>query len=90
MTPETAEKTAIKQYFQLIGVFYYSNLAGIASYPGLADITAIHNGVVYQIEVKAGKNKQSVNQQKFERTWRANGGNYICGGLAEVMTRIKK
>lgn len=89
ITPETAEKIAIKQYLLLKGYFYYSNTAGFASYPGIPDLTAIKDGVVWQIEVKAIKGKQSPKQVEFEQAWRYRGGNYICGGIDDVMSAIK-
>ena len=61
MTAETAEKKAIKDYLRLKGWYVYHNLAGLGCYAGLADLTAIKKGRVLQIEVKAGKGKQSDN-----------------------------
>jgi hypothetical protein len=90
ITPETAEKQAIKQYLQIYGCFYYYNLAGVCSFKGIPDLTAIdRNGQVWQIEVKAGKGKQSENQKKFQEEWEARGGKYICGGLDEVINKMK-
>ena len=89
MTPEGHEKQAIKQYLKLKGIFYYHNLAGLGVFPGIPDLTAIHNGVVYQIEVKAGKGKQSEVQKQFQQNWEQNGGRYILGGIDSVMLIIK-
>jgi hypothetical protein len=88
MTPETCEKRAIKQYLKQIGAFYYHNMAGFGSFIGTPDITAIHKGRVYQIEVKVKKNKQSAGQRAFQKEWTARGGYYICGGLLEVVNKI--
>ena len=88
MTPETYEKKAIKDYLTLEGIFYYHNLAGLGCYPGIADITAIKNGIVYQIEVKAAKGRQSELQRQFQASWEAAGGVYILGGIDEVMTAL--
>ena len=88
-TPENQEKQAIKQYLTAIGCFHYHNLAGLGCYPGLADITAIKDGQVYQIEVKAGKGKQSERQKEFQIDWEIMGGVYILGGIDEVMQIIK-
>ena len=89
ITPETSEKIAIKSYLNFKGYFYYSNTAGFASYPGLPDITAIKDGVVWQIEVKAPGGKQSPKQVEFEQAWCYRGGNYVCGGIDQVMAAIK-
>lgn len=89
-TPETTEKSAIKDYLNIIGAFHYPNTAGLGSYRGIPDITAIYKGQVYQIEVKAGKNKQSPAQEEFQIDWELNGGIYICGGIDAVMAKIKR
>lgn len=89
MTPETAEKQAIKDYLRIYGCFFYYNLAGIASFKGIPDLTVIdRRGQVWQIEVKAG-GKQSDYQKNFQMEWEARGGKYICGGLDEVAKQIK-
>ena len=89
MTPESAEKKAIKDYLNYQGIFFYHNLAGLGCFPGLPDLTAIKHGVVYQIEVKTKKGKQSENQLAFQIDWEARGGTYILGGIDEVMKIIK-
>lgn len=88
MTPESLEKKAIKEYLKIKRVFFYHNLAGLGVYPGVADFTAIKDGICYQVEVKTGKNKQSDNQKEFQRAWEAEGGIYICGGIDEMMKII--
>lgn len=43
-------------------------LSNIGLYAGVADLTIIHNGTVYQVEVKEpNKGKQSPNQIKFQK-----------------------
>jgi len=83
-TPETLEKSAIKYYLRLKKVFFYHNLAGLGVYPGIPDITAIKDGICYQIEVKVSKHKQNENQIEFQKEWEAQRGIYILGGLDEV------
>lgn len=90
MTPETAEKKAIKRYLEIYGYFVYHNLAGLGVYPGIADLTAIKNGRVYQIEVKCGRIKQSDKQKEFQRRWEMSGGVYIVGDLNEVIKKLCK
>jgi hypothetical protein len=85
ITPETAEKKAIKDFLNARGWFWYPNTAGLGSKPGIPDLTAIKKGFVVQIEVKAGKGKQSPKQVEFEIDWKNSGGTYICGGLDDVM-----
>ncbi len=85
LTPETLEKQAIKRYLKLKGVFFYHNLAGMGVYPGISDLTAIKDGKVYQIEVKASNGRQSDYQKEFQRNWEESGGTYIIGGIDEVI-----
>jgi Holliday junction resolvase len=84
-TPENFEKCAIKEYLKYKGVFFYNNLAGLGVFPGIPDITAIKDGRIYQIEVKAKNGRQSDHQKNFQREWEENGGCYIIGGIDEVM-----
>jgi hypothetical protein len=84
-TPETLEKKAITRFLQFKGIFYYHNLAGLGVYPGIPDLTAIKDGIVYQIEVKALGGRQSDYQKQFQENWEASGGTYIIGGIDEVM-----
>jgi len=89
-TPENIEKAAIKDYLNYQGgCFYYPNTAGLGSKPGIPDITAIIDGQVFQIEVKAGRGKQSPKQKEFQVDWERAGGIYILGGLTEVINQIK-
>ena len=90
ITPETAENKAIKDYLNAKGFFWYPNTAGLGSKPGIPDLTAIRKGKVLQIEVKAGKGRQSPKQVEFQRDWELSGGVYICGGIDEVMRAVLK
>ena len=73
---ESEIKAGIKQYLRLKGWFVIHNLAGLGSYPGIADITAIKGGRVIQIEAKRTKGFQSDMQKDFEKQWEAHGGEY--------------
>lgn len=85
ITPETAEKKVIKDYLTAMGWFWYPNTAGFGSKPGIPDLTAVKNGVVLQIEVKAFGGKQSECQKEFQVDWEAFGGTYILGGYDQVV-----
>ncbi len=87
-TPETWEKQAIREYLKWKQVFFYHNLAGLGVFPGVSDFTAIKDGKVYQIEVKAGNGKQSPRQKEFQKQWELNGGMYLLGGIDEVMKHL--
>lgn len=85
MTPETAEKQAVKQYLDLKGVFHFPLTQGLGTYKGAPDRIAIKAGKVYAIEIKAGSGKQSDYQKQFQQSWEANGGIYLLGGLEDIM-----
>lgn len=86
ITPETALKHTIRDYLRFRGWLIYHNLAGLGSYPGIPDMTAIKGGRVIQIEAKAPRGVQSDRQKDFEREWVERGGVYILARtLEEVM-----
>lgn len=89
ITPETLEKKAVKDFLSYSGWFWYSNTAGFGSKPGIPDLTAIKNGRVVQIEVKAKGGKQSPGQVQFQADWEQGGGVYILGGIDEVQSAIR-
>lgn len=88
-TPETNQKRAIKQYLAWKKYFVFHNVAGIGSYAGVPDITAIKDGQVYQVEVKAPGGKQRAAQKVFQDDWERNGGIYIIGDIDEIMAKMK-
>ena len=90
MTPENAEKKAIKEYLSLIGCFNFPLLAGLGAVPGLPDRFAVWRGRVYAIEIKAPGGKQSDKQKIFQDNWEAQGQTYVLGGIDEVMKIIKR
>jgi len=89
MTEETKIKLDIKDYLRRRGAFFYHNLAGLGSYHGVPDITAIYQGKVYQIEVKTPAGKLSSVQQDFRDKWQEQGGALIVGGLDQVKKIIE-
>ena len=101
MKPEQKEQKAIIDYLRLRGYFVYKNSSvGIyirktdkyipAQTKGIADLTAIKDGKVYQIEVKAPNGRQLDNQKEFQKEWEKRGGVYILGGFEEVINQLKK
>ena len=89
ITPETSEKKLIKDWLNLTGWFVYHNLAGLGVYPGIADLTAIKEGVIVQIEIKTKANKQSDRQREFEGRWKTAGGYYVSGGFDKIKEYIE-
>ncbi len=101
MKPEQKEQKAIIDYLKIRGFFVYKNSSvGIyvrktgsyipAQTKGIADLTAIKDGKVFQIEVKASSGgRQSENQKDFQKEWESKGGKYIIGGLQDVIRESK-
>ena len=77
VSPETAVKNEIKRWLGLYGWRCWHNLQGLGSYKGLPDITAIRNGIVLWIEVKAPTGVQSAHQKAFQDMIESNGGYYV-------------
>lgn len=87
MTEETAIKHQIKDYLKLKGIFYWYNLQGMGAYKGIPDMCAVKDGVIYGIEVKRPKGKQSENQLEFEGKFNTAGGKYIVArSLEDIMS----
>ena len=76
MTPETAVKSAIKDFLRLQGIWFHHNLAGIGSARGLSDLTGIYKGRPLYIEVKAPgrKVKPNSSQEGFLQNVHERGG----------------
>lgn len=90
MTIETSTKIAIKDYLNLKRVMWWYNLAGIGAHKGLPDLFALHNGVLYGIEVKAPKGKVSDHQADFlVQLNRAGAVPIVARSLDDVMRVIK-
>ena len=95
MLEKEIQKTII-DYLRLKGQFVYKNVS-IGTYKketdsyipmstkGIADLTAIKKGKVYQIEVKKIGGKQNTNQKQFQKDWEAKGGIYLLGGLNDMI-----
>jgi hypothetical protein len=78
VTPETALKTAVKQYLSLQGWSHWYHLqSSFGVYPGLPDIEAIKDGRVVFIETKSKDGKLSPGQKKFRDMIEAAGGTYL-------------
>ncbi len=89
ITPETSEKSAVKDWLSLNGWFNVPFMAGLGAYPGLPDRMAIKNGRVVLLEVKAPGGRQSERQIEFEADWNASGGEYVCGTLDDIIAKLK-
>jgi hypothetical protein len=89
-TEETDLKKSIREYLRLTGWYVYPNTAGIASHPGLADMTAIKKGRVVQIEAKTPKGRQSDNQKNFEADWTGQGGEYVIIRTVEDALKLNE
>lgn len=98
---ESNVQKAIIDYLRLKGYYVYKNVS-VGTYnkktdryipmstKGIADLTAIKKGQVYQVEVKVGgKHKQSAHQKQFQEDWESHGGVYILGNLEAVMFYVR-
>jgi hypothetical protein len=77
ITPETAIKKQIKDYLRYRGWYVYHNMAGLGSLPGLSDLTAVKDGLVLWIEVKAPRGQVSEFQERFGEAIGRHGGHYL-------------
>lgn len=84
MTPETAEKKAVKDYLDLLGFFHFPLTAGIGSYRGAPDRIAIKNSKVYAIEIKSSKGKLTEYELAFRQEWALQGGIYLFGTFDDI------
>jgi Holliday junction resolvase len=66
-----------KEYLQWKGWEVFHHQAGLGTYPGFSDLSAINNGRTIYIEVKAGKDRLSKAQREFKEKVEAQGGVFI-------------
>lgn len=91
VTPETIVKREIRNWLSLMGFFHYHNSAGMGSYPGIPDRTAIKKGVTLQIEIKSPVGVQSPGQKKFEQDLAEAGGHYVLArGYEDIEKYLKE
>jgi len=88
-TPENKVKNAIKAWLKREGIFYWSAAAGPFSTHGISDILALHNGVLYALEVKApGKVANATpHQLRFIAAVKAGGG---IGAVVDTLDAVKE
>ena len=67
--------TAIRKLIEGDGGFLVKYPGGLLGPRGVADFLGLHRGRPVAIEVKAGKNKLTADQEIFLRCWRS------CGGI---------
>lgn len=77
----------IRDYLRWTGWFVYKNHQSLGSHRGLADLTAIKDGKVVWIEVKAPGGRQSEHQRRFQEELEAHGGTYILARSVEDVER---
>ncbi len=87
-TPETRLKRVCKQVLDLHGIFSYPVTQGLGSYPGIPDRIAHHKGEVVYLEFKAGKNRLSDKQRKFQDRCRRDGVAYHVVRCIEDIEQI--
>jgi len=62
---ETQIKKQIKEWLNINHIFWWYNLQGLGSQKGLPDLFAIHNGILWAIEVKTLFGRLSQHQANF-------------------------
>jgi hypothetical protein len=77
MTPEGELKASVKKYLRLTGWFVFHVQQGMYSYPGIADIVAMRDGICLWIETKTKPRIQSTAQIKFQNDIEEAGGIYL-------------
>ena len=88
---ESDIQRAIRDYLRLMGWFVWHNLQSLGSYRGLADLTAVKNGVVVFIEVKTSRGTLSQYQRQFQQDLTRAGGHYIVArNIDDVEEAIKQ
>jgi Holliday junction resolvase len=88
---ESDIQRAIRDYLRLMGWFVWHNLQSLGSYRGLADLTAVKNGVVVFIEVKTSRGTLSQYQRQFQQDLTRAGGHYIVArNIDDVEEAIKR
>lgn len=73
-TPEYLLKRSIKDLLRTLGVFHFSVLQGLGSYPGISDFLGCYQGRLLAIEAKAPHGKPSPAQTEFLRRVTEAGG----------------
>ena len=88
-TPENRVKAAIKKWLRDQKIFYWSAAAGPYSTHGISDILALHDGVMYALEVKApGRaGHATVHQLRFIDAIIAAGGR---GAVVDTLDAVKE
>ncbi len=88
-TTETDIRKQLQDYLGWRGWHVHYNLAGLGSYPGISDLTAIKNGRVVWVEVKKpGTGKQSDKQKQFQVDIEAAGGEYVIARSIEDLKEV--
>ena len=86
--PESSIQSHIKHYLMAKGWMVWKNHQSLGSYKGLADLTAIRNGIIIFIEVKTEKGKLSEHQKQFRDDIIRNGGNFFVARSLDDIIKI--
>lgn len=66
-----------KDYLQFKGWAVMHHQAGLGTYKGISDLSAIKDGVTIYVEVKAGKDRLRKDQQEFKDMIERQGGVFV-------------
>lgn len=88
--PKEADITRqIRDYLKLKSWFVFKVFQSLGSYPGVADLYAIKDGLAVWIEVKAPGGKQSTAQKEFQWQIERQGGKYVLARCVEDLAQIE-
>lgn len=86
--PESVVVSAVRDYLRRRGWMVIRNVAGIGTYPGLADLQALREGRHAFIECKTSLGRLSSAQEAFRDEVEAHGGVFIVARCIADVERL--
>jgi hypothetical protein len=89
--PENKLRGQVYRYLRKEGYFYFPIVGGPRQVRGIPDIIVVIDGKFIGIELKAGKNKQSEWQVRFEEKIKKAGGYYyVIHSISELKEALSE
>ena len=70
-------QSQVRDYLRYKGYYVIRHQAGLGTWIGMSDLTALKDGITLYIEIKVVKGKQSKGQVEFQQQIEAHGGKYL-------------
>ena len=83
-------KKVVRRILKKAGVFSFMPPANAFGKVGISDILAVGYGCPIAIETKFGKNKPTVNQEKFGKDWAEHGGLFLVVNERNIVDEMTK